>query len=538
MPQKDDSRLLIALGILFIVLISAPYLWAFQSVGHGFQFGGFLINPLDGNSYLAKMYQGWQGNWKFYLPYSAQPGDGGYLFLFYLALGKISKLSGATLQTTFHLARGLGAVILVISLWHFFSKVLTTRRSKWLAFGFALFGSGMGWLAASFGLFTADFWVAEGYPFLSSYANPHFPLGLAILLWILTPEKDEKRKRNKKSRFLHYVLLSGAGLVLALILPFGAVIACLVFWDLMVEVSAFNRKSARIDKLAGLIYQSDSMKNFVLVFLGGLPILIYEVWITQNDPVFSIWNKQNLTVSPTIWDLIISFSPVALLAIPGIYWVWRNKMSPARILILWAGLSLVLLYFPWNLQRRFILGYFIPLAGLAAVGMDHLLAKKRALAMVVICLAILLVVPTNLMIILGGIQAVQAKEQKIILTQNEIDGLRWIESNSHRDALILASPEMGLFIPAYTGRRVLYGHPFETVNAQRMEEIVLNLLRDLGEKKKDAVLLDVSYIFYGTRERKISGENLLPGFKVLFSSGDVQILDLQGPQSFPTDTGQ
>ena len=30
----------------------------------------------------------------------------------------------------------------------------------------------------------ADFWVAEAYPFLSSFATPHFALGLALLVWI------------------------------------------------------------------------------------------------------------------------------------------------------------------------------------------------------------------------------------------------------------------------------------------------------------------------------------------------------------------
>ena len=42
--------------------------------------------------------------------------------------------------------------------------------------------------------------------------------------------------------------------------------------------------------------------------------------------------------------------------------------------------------------------------------------------------------------------------------------------------LILSSPEMGLFIPAQTGRRVLYGHPFETVNADAEKDLVLVFL--------------------------------------------------------------
>jgi hypothetical protein len=534
MRQKDDFWILLSMGILFILLISVPYLWAFQSAGSDHQFGGFLLNPQDGNSYLAKMYQGWQGSWRFYLPYSAQPGDGGYLFLFYLALGHITRLSGGTLQITFHLARLLGAAVLVISLWHFFGKVLATRRSQWLAFGLALFGSGMGWLAALFGLFTADFWVAEGYPFLSAYANPHFPIGMAILLWVLTPKLDAVNGRHNKSGYLHDILLFCAAFVLSIILPFGVVVsgivlAGLVFWDLWVEFSNHRRNSRGINKIVGIIRRSDSSRKLILLLLGGMPILIYEVWITQNDPVLAIWNEQNLTVSPMIWDLIISFSPVALLAIPGSYWVWREKKVAARTLLLWAGLGLVLLYIPWSLQRRFILGYLIPLAGLAAIGLDHLFSRSRVFALAVICLVILLIVPTNLMIILGGIQAVKAKEPKIILTKEEMRGLNWLEANAPRDALILASPEMGLFIPAYTGRRVLYGHLFETVNAKQMEEIVLNLLKDLNGNGVESFHLEVSYLYYGTREREIGGKKFEPGYKIVFSSGDVQIFEIHNP---------
>ena len=543
MQQKDDSWILLSMGILFIVLISVPYLWAFQNAGSDYQFGGFLLNPQDGNSYLAKMYQGWQGNWRFYLPYSAQPGDGGYLFLFYLGLGQIARLSGGTLQTTFHLARILGAAVLVISLWNFFGKVLTTRRSRWLAFGLALFGSGMGWLAALFGLFTADFWVAEGYPFLSAYANPHFPIGMAILLWILTPELDAENIKQKKYGYLHDVLLIGAAFVLAIVLPFGIVVAGivlagLVFWYFWVELSNLNGKSREINEISGIIRRSEPSRKFFLVLLGGMPMLIYQVWITQNDPVLAIWNEQNFTVSPMIWDLTISFSPVALLTIPGIYWVWREKKIAARTLLLWAGLGLLLLYIPWSLQRRFILGYLIPLAGLAAIGLDHLFSRNRIFALAVICLVILLIVPTNLMILLGGIQAVQAKEPKVILSKEEMRGMNWLESNSPRDALILASPEMGLFIPAYTGRRVLYGHPFETVNAKQMQEVVINLLSDLNDEDGDSSLLDVSYIFYGPREWEIGAEKIEPGYKVVYSTGDIKIFEVQNLHSSPTDMGQ
>ncbi|MEN6408498.1 MAG: hypothetical protein ABFD44_02140, partial [Anaerolineaceae bacterium] len=43
---------------LALLLVSLPYVVAAVSAAPGMPFGGFLLNPLDGNSYLAKMREG------------------------------------------------------------------------------------------------------------------------------------------------------------------------------------------------------------------------------------------------------------------------------------------------------------------------------------------------------------------------------------------------------------------------------------------------------------------------------------------------
>ncbi len=531
MLRRADFLTIFILGFLFLLLISVPYVWAFRNSGSGYIFGGFLLNPIDGNSYLAKMYQGWQGNWRFTLPYSAQSGKGGYLFLFYLGLGHLSRIFGASLQVTFHLARILGAVFLVFSLWHFFGKVLSTRRARLFAFGLSLFGSGLGWLAALFGYFTADFWVAEGYPFLSAYANPHFPIGIAIMLWLLTPEKEEGPASLKNINLMRKFLLFVAAFVLGIVVPFGLVGVILILtglslWDFWHKLSGYKMEWSIYKRVRGVFRENDSFQKLLPVVLGGMPILLYEVWLTQNDPQLAIWNEQNLTISPVLWDTFISFSPIILIAIPGTYWIVREKEMSARVLLVWVALGMLLMYVPWNLQRRFIMGMLIPLAGLAAVGIDHVFIRGRVIGLAITCLLVLLILPTNLMILVGGIQAVQEKEPKLLLSQDEYDGLKWLETHSPKDALILASPEMGLFIPAYTGRRVLYGHPYETVQAQQMEELVLNLFKNYDNSEFDIVNMDVGYIFYGTREQNIAG-GVGPNFELDFSSGEVQIYEAQ-----------
>ena len=91
MPEK---RVMLIVSCLVILMITIPFIYAFQKGSAEYGFGGFLINPTDGHSYLAKMRQGWDGSWKYQLPYTADPGDGAYLFLFYLAKMEVNDLGG------------------------------------------------------------------------------------------------------------------------------------------------------------------------------------------------------------------------------------------------------------------------------------------------------------------------------------------------------------------------------------------------------------------------------------------------------------
>ena len=171
------------------------------------------------------MYQGWAGDWKFHLTYTAAEnspgaGSGAYLFMFYLFLGHLARWLGLPLIVLFHMARLAGATAMIFSLAAFFQYIFAgqppaVRLATWLA----ALGSGLGWLVFLSGLLPSDFWVAEAYPFLSAYANPHFPLGLALLLWmfILAQEVDPRWK--------NLIWLAVLGLVESVVLPFGLPLA-------------------------------------------------------------------------------------------------------------------------------------------------------------------------------------------------------------------------------------------------------------------------------------------------------------------------
>ena len=97
-PARDTSRpvewpWIIAASLVIVAAAGLPYLLAYR-VPPDHIFMGVLVNPADGNSYFAKMREGWRGDWLFTLPYTAQPGAGALIFTYYLFLGHVARWTG------------------------------------------------------------------------------------------------------------------------------------------------------------------------------------------------------------------------------------------------------------------------------------------------------------------------------------------------------------------------------------------------------------------------------------------------------------
>jgi len=511
MSAQHEKIFLSGATIVVLVLVSFPFLLAAQGAGLDYEFGGFLTNPLDGNSYLAKMYIGWRGDWRFTLPYTADQGAGAYLFTLYILLGHLARWTGLSLILTFHAARILSSLILSFALYGFLKAYLSEIRTARLAMLFASFGSGLGWMALPFGVFTSDFWVAEAYPFLSCYTNPHFPLSLALILILLRPNSGSDQKRSLRLASGVVVLLMSSAL--AAMSPFGVVIV-LIVWS-GAAVWAWLRK----DRSGTIVRPAWIIERLVWVGLGGVPILLYQLINIRADALLAGWNAQNVTPAPPVWDVLVALSPLILLCPFGLRAFQKHGARP-RLLVVWILLGLVLLAIPFSLQRRFIVGLYVPVAALASLALDVKVEEARRFWMRGLVL-LLLIIPTNLLIIQAALHGIRVKDSQLYLARDEADALDWIEAGTPPDALILSSPEMGLFIPAHTGRRVLYGHPYETVHAEEQKRTVERFFR--GELLPDELPSQADFIFYGPREMEYGVNPALESLNVAYRNDQVII---------------
>ena len=498
-----------ALGSLALVVL--PYAFLAAAAGANHVFTGVWLNWPDGLTYLAKIQEGWRGAWRFTLPYTAHPGRGAYLFLFHLALGHVAHWSHLPLVVVYHGARLLGVFAMVGALRGLYTALFADAAPRWLprwALLWALLGGGLGWLALLVrpDYQTLDFWFADAYPFLGALTNAHFPWALAGLFWLLTPA----------SRPLWAAALVGLGL--ALLSPFGWSLAVLI---LFAEGVLQWARTARAHRSLPP-RRAAPWPQWAALTLAGAPYALYTFWATHTDPVLRGWTAQNLTPLGPWWDLLIAFSPALPLAVLG-----ALRPHPARRrLLLWAGVSLGLAVLPLGLQRRFLLGWYVPLVGLAVLGLSRWPAGRRYTL-----LAWAFSLPTLLLLFAGVVSTAQRHLRGPYLPRDEAQAMDWLAVHTPPEALVLAAPHTGPFIPALAGRRVLYGHPMETVDAVRWRELSAAFFAGcLDEAYAHRLLREqgVDFIYYGPEEQALGGFPLAVGVTPVTRIGRVVLYRVEG----------
>lgn len=477
-----------AIGLALVALL--PYLIAYLATPTTLVYTGFLSNPEDGNTYLAKMQQGMRGDWLYHLPYTSEPHDGAFLITYYLFLGHIVRWARLPPIVIYHVARTVNGIGLLLVLYYTVSLFFNDRAQRQFAFWIVAVGSGLGWLVTLFGGMTADMWVPEGYVFYSLFANPHFPLAMAMMLlvivWSVTPWGENHPNWRR------WIGLGACTALLALVQPFCLLPVGVVLLVYTAVHGARQRRLPWREIVSGAI-----------IALVGLPFAVNGYLATTRNPILAAWSAQNETPSPPPWDYALSYGPVLALAIPGIGTALRRRRDSDVLLLLWVGCVVALLYIPYSLQRRLVMGLIVPLGLLATIGWYRLprrVQRWRSLVYGIVSL-------THVFILAVALVGALTYHESLFITLDEYAALQWLNANSAPNALIVAAPQTGLVIPAWTGRRVFYGHRFETAHAELRQVQVEAFYREgdptlLGEHP--------DYVFYGPREKALSGGNWQP----------------------------
>jgi hypothetical protein len=516
MRLTRNRRIALLASVLTALLTTLPYIVGAYLAPGETRFTGFLINPVDGFSYLAKMRQGVEGNWTFLLPYAPVQGPRAFLFVYYILLGHLSRLLTLEPILTYHLARFIAAVIMFYLAYLLAERLCSHRHIRWFAYSLMLFSSGLGWLTLGVQqLQSSDLLIPESIPFLVAYSNPHFPLAAAALLAVVYSILVRGWRIWQR-----LTLAVGSGVVLGAVLPFSYVSLLGVLVGSLVIEGWFTWKARRFQR---------EWFNIVLVLLGSgigsFPWLIYDFYLSQRHPVLSAWNSQNLTLSPPIYAYLLGFAPILCFALIAAIRTSPGKDINGRLMLVWVVSGALLLYAPVDFQRRLSLGLAFALCILAAWGWGAIAMQPERRRLFAVLLIALISI-SNLLVISVGLTGVLQANPVVIYQENELESYRWIAEYVPEGSLILAGERAGNRIPAFASVRVLYGHPFETPDSLRQLAEISRLYQEQTTNLESLHAAGITWVYRGQDESQMGDPAWLDLLTVRWSSDSITIYEV------------
>lgn len=500
--------------IIWLFFISFPMFLGYLRSDNEVSFGGLIFNPIDGYSYLAKMQQGSSGEISFQLPYSSQENGSIFIFTFYILLGHISRLTGIEIPIIFNVFR-IGIAILCFFSIDQLLRNLFHQDDLYLksAFISLLFGGGLGWIYFLFGDLPIDFWVSEAYIFLSSISNPHFILSFLILGFLLKLILQEKV--DIKSSVLFFIL----SIILSSISPFASIIFCFV---LMVDI--LQNRNKFFQKLK--IFLSFTFPAFIV---GG-----YQYFSIKNDPILRAWDQQNVTLTPGFINLIFGLSPFFIGIAIMVYLNIKNKIQiskPIWLMIIWILFTICMAFVPFNLQRRFLVGIYLPITIVFwYTTKSYIQSNQKRLKNAIPYILIGSVIISNLIIFVGSTSAINNKDDIFFIRNNVSSAIDWMDRNIEKNSVILSDESNGLKIPALGHYKVVYGHPFESIRADEMKLNVSNIWTgQMSEEnaKEFIIEYDVDYVFCGYKVSINECPKITNQYKVVYNTEHVAIFQVK-----------
>ena len=489
----------------FALATTLPFLVGAAKAPPGGSFTGSAAETLrvDYHSYLAKLQLGAMGEWGERSQFTAEAHPSVFTRTFYIALGHAARLTGLPVVLTYQLARVVAAVALVVMIWRFAARFLPGDRARWTALLLATVVGGLGWLLYVFAPASAsevapiEFWMPEAFTFSTAMSFPHFAATVALALafflvfeaWLESPNW-----RGAAWAALIVVFISW-------LQPFEPLLTGLTAGIVALGALATRR----------LRWSQALMLTPVAVAHGIGPL--YHYVALSSHPVWRAETVQNVNLSPPPVYYLLAY--LWLLA-PALVGLWGARRDTRLLLpAVWLLATAALLYAPLQMQRRFILGAQVPLAVLAASGLERLYAgwMRRGGARkgwrLLLAGALLLSAITHLFLLASALEALDpAAHPKLFISADEETALAWLRAQPP-ETLVFGAFDAGNKVAAHSGRRVYVGHWIETPDFEAKAARVAQFfdLAGMADAERLSLLIEagVDYVWYDAAARELGG---------------------------------
>ncbi|MFP3853029.1 MAG: hypothetical protein ACLFWD_01920 [Anaerolineales bacterium] len=369
-----EKRWLLAFAVILIILTTLPYAAAFEFAGDEWAFSGFLIGVEDGNSYVAKMLRGNQGDWLFKTPYTTIEQPGVLVFLPYLILGKLAAGEALHLQlvSLFHLFRAVAIGVYVLGIYRFAAAYLESYAWRRWAVLLAAAGSGIGWIIfpwvglSAWPLLPLSFISPETFGFLGALAVPHHAMArglmLLSLLWIFRDiSAGSYSWKSPVLVLLTFLFNPLAGVSMVLIVS---------IFHLAHVGALLGQKSLR----SGL----EAIKASLWGFSLSIPYVVYLAFAYHRQAFLRGWAEQNLILSPHAGYYFLAYGVLIIPAFFGLRRLLEVGNLKSLLLSAWLVSLPFLPYLPVGVQRRLPEAGWVALVVAAALGLERMSSRIHA----------------------------------------------------------------------------------------------------------------------------------------------------------------
>ena len=429
---------------------AAGYLYAPE----GSIFTGNARFTLDYNTYLSFIFQAREGHLLFQEMYWPWPNPSILFQPLFLLLGLLSRFTGISIAAAHEGGRILFGFLLLAALYKFISLIFRERFERVAAFVLVSSGGGLAWAYPWLnpGGITIEQhfitgWV-EANTFLSILAFPLF--SSSIMLMVLT------------FIFMLRFLETGGALRCALIGISSALLSLNHPYDLVIVACVAGPFLA----LSAVIFKQRFGIGRILLALASLSISIsavavYHYMASNANPAFSYWASNMSDPSPPLTWIAANFGFIGPMAVLGVLGVLASGRRDPRLVFLavWGAAGCIIIYLPFNFQRRLIEGLHVPLSLLAACGIFRLAGAKKNIRRYFSIFFILICMPANITTIWWSVEQLGENRGRLspYITRGEAKSLDWLREHTRRGGAVLAGYRMSNYIPAFAGNHVFWG---------------------------------------------------------------------------------
>lgn len=515
--KLKEWGLLLLVSTLIMSWTTIPNWRGHSLENENYAFVGTFFDASDYSVHLTMMRAGMEGDWAYRFRFTTEPHEPQFIRLFYVVLGQVNRILRLEPEALFHAVRWLFGYGALLALYRMLQRIFKTKRSQWIAFFLAVMGSGFGVLQMLFSpargvISPVDLWLIDAYMIFSLALFPHFAFTLALICAAITGWLDFLRT----GRLLHVWIVIVSALLVQCVNPIAFILAD-TFMAAVTGLRWLNR--SRLDWREA--------RWLALVGAAQIPLLLYNFLLLNNDPIWSQFTAQNETLSPAPDYYLWGFGLFWILGIIGLIRAIKERKERGPIYIasgLWIAAAFLFAYFPWAIQRRFLLGVTIPFSLLSTYALEWLAewSSRRQgrrpeyySAAEVTLIAFMSL--TSLVLYPGYALYLQNHPEPFFYPRALDEAFTWIRQQSGPDDFFLGTENTGRILAQKTGRPVYLGHPMETLfyveKVEQVDNYYTNML------PADWISgLPIRWVVYGPYEKEIAPEfhpedDLIPEFE-------------------------